>query len=133
MAEAVNPADWGASPVDGPAHWGAVPADVQTTSPAGQMLVDFGNQGVAAGQRTSPIISAHMPNLISTEVHENDAGEAMYRDPQSGKVMPTDSASTSSCAIPDNTLKVFAERQRPTRARRRRPGACSVPAWPQAR
>ena len=109
MAEAINPADWGASPVDGPAHWGAVPADTQTTSPVGQMLVDFGNQGVAASQRTTPIISAHMPNLISTEVHENDAGEAMYRDPQSGQVVPTDSNKHVILRDPkDNTLKVFA-------------------------
>lgn len=27
MAETVNPADWGAAPVDGPASWGAVPVD----------------------------------------------------------------------------------------------------------
>jgi hypothetical protein len=27
MAEAVNPADWGAAPVDGPASWGAVPVE----------------------------------------------------------------------------------------------------------
>ena len=29
MVEAVNPADWGAAPVDGPEHWGAVPVEDQ--------------------------------------------------------------------------------------------------------
>ncbi len=80
-----------------------------TTSPAGQMLVDFGNQGVAAGQRTSPVISAQMPNLISDQVHENDAGEAMYVDPKTDQLMPTDSAKHVILRDPnDNTLKVFA-------------------------
>jgi hypothetical protein len=72
------------------------------------MLVDFGNQGVAAGQRTSPVISAHMPNLISDQVHENDAGEAMYVDPKTDQLMPTDSAKHVILRDPsDNTLKVF--------------------------
>lgn len=108
MAEAVSPADWGAAPVDGPEHWGAVPVEAKT-SPVGQMLVDFGNQGVAAGQRTSPVISAHMPNLISDQVHENDAGEAMYIDPQTGSLARTDSSKHVILRDPaDNTLKVFA-------------------------
>jgi hypothetical protein len=109
MAEAVSPADWGASPVDGPQHWGAVPADQPTTSPGQQMLTDFGNLGVAAGQRTSPVISAHMPNLISKDVHENDAGEAMYVDPKTGELAKTDSNKHVILRDPaDNTLKVFA-------------------------
>jgi len=79
------------------------------TSPVGQMLVDFGNQGIAAGQRTSPVISAHMPNLISDQVQENDAGEAMYIDPKSGQLMPTDSNKHVILRDPsDNELKVFA-------------------------
>jgi hypothetical protein len=79
------------------------------TTPAQQMLVDFGNQGVAAGQRTSPVVAAHMPNLISDQVHENDAGEAMFIDPQSGRLMPTDSAKHVILRDPsDNALKVFA-------------------------
>lgn len=32
MAETVNPADWGATPVDGPASWGAVPVEDATPS-----------------------------------------------------------------------------------------------------
>jgi hypothetical protein len=113
MAEAVSPSDWGASPVDGPEHWGAQPAEAlpaeATTSPVSQMLVDFGNQGVAAGQRTSPVISAHMPNLISDKVHENDAGEAMYIDPATGELAKTDSNKHVILRDPsDNTLKVFA-------------------------
>jgi hypothetical protein len=108
MAEAVNPADWGASPIDGPAHWGAVPADQPSTSPAQQMLVDFGNQGVAAGQRTSPVVSAYGAP-ISDNVQERDDGAAMYVDPQSGNVVPTDNTKHVILRDPnDNKLKVFA-------------------------
>jgi hypothetical protein len=50
-----------------------------------------------------------MPNLISDQVHENDAGEAMFIDPQSGRLMPTDSAKHVILRDPsDNALKVFA-------------------------
>ena len=72
------------------------------------MLVDFGNQGVAAGQRTTPVVSAYGAP-ISDQVHENDAGEAMYIDPQTKELMPTDSAKHVILRDPnDNTLKVFA-------------------------
>jgi len=111
MAETVNPADWGAAPVDGPASWGAVPADqpsATTTSPAQQLLIGFQNAGVAAGQRTSPHTSAHEPNLVSADVHENDAGEAMYIDPQTGGLKPTDSKKHVILRDPnDNRLKVY--------------------------
>jgi hypothetical protein len=49
------------------------------------MLVDFGNQGVAAGQRTSPVISAHMPNLISTRFTKTTRARPCIVDPQSGQ------------------------------------------------
>lgn len=108
MAEAVSPADWGASPVDGPEHWGAVPVDAVKTTPAQQMLVDFGNQGVAAGQRTSPVVSAYGAP-ISDDVQERDDGAAMYVDPKSGEVVPTDSNKHVILRDPnDNKLKVFA-------------------------
>jgi hypothetical protein len=32
MAETVNPADWGATPVDGPEHWGAIPVNTPSAS-----------------------------------------------------------------------------------------------------
>lgn len=87
----------------------AAPEEKPTTSPAGQMLVDFGNQGVAAGQRTTPVVAAHMPNLISKDVHENDAGEAMYVDPKTGELAKTDSNKHVILRDPsDNRLKVFA-------------------------
>lgn len=87
----------------------APPKPEPTTSPVGQMLVDLGNQGVAAGQRTTPVISAHMPNLISNDVHENDAGEAMYIDPKTGDLAKTDSNKHVILRDPaDNRLKVFA-------------------------
>lgn len=102
---------WSAFPDAPPKDsWDAFPdAKPEKTSPAQQMLVDFGNQGVAAGQRTSPVISAHMPNLISDQVHENDAGEAMYVDPQTDQLMPTDSNKHVILRDPsDQKLKVFA-------------------------
>lgn len=34
MAEALNPADWGATPVDGPQSWGAVPVGEESALPA---------------------------------------------------------------------------------------------------
>lgn len=108
MAEALNPADWGAAPVDGPEHWGAVPAEQATTSPVQQMLADFGNQGVAAGQRTTPVISAYGAP-ISEDVQERDDGAAMYVDPKTGEVVPTDSNKHVILRDPsDNKLKVFA-------------------------
>lgn len=108
MAEAISPADWGASPVDGPEHWGALPADQPSTSPVQQMAIDFNNQGSAAGQRTSPVISSYGPP-ISDNVQERDDGAAMYVDPKTGAVVPTDSAKHVILRDPgDNKLKVFA-------------------------
>lgn len=112
MAEAVSPADWGAVPVDGPASWGAVPVDAPTpvtTTPAQQLLTSFENQRAAAGQRTTPIIEGQAPNLLSDKVYENDAGLALYEDPQTGKLVNTDSAKHVILRDPaDNKLKVYA-------------------------
>lgn len=80
----------------------------EATSPAQQLLIGFENQGSAAGQRTTPVTSAQAPNLVSSDVHENDAGQAMYVDPKTGDLMPTDSKRHVILRDPaDNTLKVY--------------------------
>jgi hypothetical protein len=81
----------------------------EPTSNSYKIAMDFLNQGSAAGQRTTPIISAHQPNLISTEVHENDAGELLYVDPQTGQLVKTDSNKHVALRDPaDGVIKVFA-------------------------
>lgn len=81
----------------------------QTTSPAARLALDFENQGSAAGQRTTPNIAAQMKNFISDDVHQNDAGEILYRDPQSGKLVPTDQNKQVALRDPaDGKIKVFA-------------------------
>lgn len=80
----------------------------EETTPAQQMLTDFSNQGVAAGQRTTPVVSAYGAP-ISDDVQERDDGAAMYVDPKSGQVVPTDSNKHVILRDPsDNKLKVFA-------------------------
>lgn len=77
-------------------------------TPQQQVATDFANQGVAAGQRTTPMMSAQMPNLISAEVHENDAGMVMFRDPQTGQMVEARDNKHVVLRDPsDNRLKVF--------------------------
>jgi hypothetical protein len=79
-----------------------------TTTPAQQLLTSFENQRAAAGQRTTPIIEGQRPNLISDQVYENDAGLALYPDPQTGKLVEADSAKHVILRDPaDNKLKVY--------------------------
>jgi hypothetical protein len=71
--------------------------------------MDFLNQGSAAGQRTSPHISAQMPNLISADTYENDAGEILYTDPQTGALQKTDNSQQVALRDPaDGKIKIFA-------------------------
>lgn len=77
--------------------------------PGVSMLVDFQNQGIAAGQRTTPNIRAHYSNLISDQVYESDAGTAMYRDPATGNLIEAQTNKHVILRDPaDNRLKVFA-------------------------
>lgn len=77
--------------------------------PGVQVLVDFQNQAIAAGQRTTPNIRAQSANLISTDVYESDAGTAMFRDPATGQLVETDTNKHVVLRDPaDNKLKVFA-------------------------
>lgn len=78
-------------------------------SPGQSTLADFGNLLPAAEQRTTPNISAQAPNLVSTDVFQNDAGMAMFRDPSTGQMVEADSARHVVLRDPaDNKLKVFA-------------------------
>jgi hypothetical protein len=79
-----------------------------TTSSAEKLLQDFLNQGVAAGQRTTPNIAAHAKNFVSSDTYENDAGQLLYKDPASGELVPTDSNKHVALKDPsDGKIKVF--------------------------
>jgi hypothetical protein len=81
----------------------------EPTSNAYKITMDFLNQGSAAGQRTSPHISAQMPNLISADTYENDAGEILYTDPQTGALQKTDNSQQVALRDPaDGKIKIFA-------------------------
>lgn len=85
----------------------------QTSSPPqdnfSKILTDFQNQGLAAGQRTTPNIAAQSKNLISADVQEGDDGNAYFVDPSSGKLQLTDSNKQVILRDPaDGRLKVYA-------------------------
>jgi hypothetical protein len=74
-----------------------------------EIALGFMNQGSAAGQGTTPNVQAQMPNLISDDTHESDAGELLFRDPKSGQLVPTDQNKHVALRDPtDNRIKVFA-------------------------
>lgn len=73
----------------------------------GQILTGFENQQLAASQRTAPN-PENYKKLVSSDVHENDAGEAMYVDPVTGKLEKTDSNKHAMLRDPsDNRLKIY--------------------------
>jgi hypothetical protein len=79
------------------------------TSPGHRMAIEHGNLLSAASQGTTPNIGAQSGNLLSTEVFEGDDGSILYRDPQTGQVVPTDKAKHVVIRDPaDNTPKVYA-------------------------
>lgn len=104
----------GATPQNADAlRTGLINAGAEKTAPATssfyKMAMDFLNQGSAAGQRTSPHIDAQKQNILSTEVHENDAGELLFVDPQSGNLVKTDSNKHVALRDPaDGKIKVYA-------------------------
>jgi hypothetical protein len=76
--------------------------------PAAQMATDFANAVPAASQRTSPHVDAYGGQLVSTETFEDDGGNILYRDPQTGEVRPTDQATQVAIRDPrDGVVKVF--------------------------
>lgn len=77
------------------------------TSVLQRIAVDFANQGNAAGQRTTPNTSAY-GKPISADVHENDAGEALFVDPATNQLVKTDRNKHVILLDPaDNKLKVY--------------------------
>ena len=76
--------------------------------PSVSASVDFQNQGIAAGQRTTPNIRAQMANLVSDQVFESDAGTAVFRDPATGQLVEAQDNQHVVMRDPaDNRLKVF--------------------------
>jgi hypothetical protein len=79
------------------------------TSQGTKIGIDFANSQSAAGQRTTPNVDAQYKNLVSDQTFESDSGEVMYRDPVSGKVVPTDQNKHVALRDPaDNRVKIFA-------------------------
>jgi hypothetical protein len=79
------------------------------TSQGTKIGIDFANSQAAAGQRTTPNIDAQYKNLVSDQTFESDAGEVLFRDPVTGKVMPTDQNKHVALRDPaDNRVKIFA-------------------------
>jgi hypothetical protein len=76
--------------------------------PAAQMATDFDNVVPAATQGTTPNVDAYKGRLVSSEVFQNDAGEIEYRDPTTGKVVPTDTKTQVAIRDPqDGVVKIF--------------------------
>jgi hypothetical protein len=77
-------------------------------SPAAQMAMDMNNLVPAASQGTSPHVGSYGGNVVSTETFEDDAGNILFRDPQTGKVNPTDKTKHVALRDPsDGVVKVF--------------------------
>jgi hypothetical protein len=60
-------------------------------SPMQRMASDFAGVLPAASQRAVPHVDRHQQNLLSSEVHEDDAGNILFRD-HTGQLVPTDSS-----------------------------------------
>ena len=79
-----------------------------SVDPGVSASVEYQNQGIAAGQRTTPNIRAQMANLVSDQVFESDAGTAVFRDPATGNFIEADGNKHVVMRDPaDNRLKVF--------------------------
>jgi hypothetical protein len=92
-----------------PADTSMAAAPLYPTAASAQALDrDFENQLLAARQRTTPIMTAHAPNLVSSDVFMNDQGELQYKDPDTGKVVDTNAEKHVVLRDPDSgELKVF--------------------------
>jgi hypothetical protein len=77
-------------------------------SPSAQMAGEAANLLPAATQGTSPHVSDYGGQVVSTEVHEDDAGNILYRDPQTGQLKPTNNETQVAIRDPaDGVVKVF--------------------------
>ena len=77
-------------------------------SPAAQMAGEMANLVPAASQGTTPHVSGYGGRVVSTEAFEDDGGNILYRDPQTGEVKPTNNATQVALRDPtDGVVKVF--------------------------
>lgn len=78
------------------------------TSPLGRMAAEQGNTLTAANQGTMPDPSAYN-TMVSSDLFEGDDGTIQYRNPATGRISATDSATQVVLRDPaDNRLKVYA-------------------------
>jgi hypothetical protein len=76
--------------------------------PSAQMLGEHGNLLSAASQGTTPHISSYGGRLLSTEAFEDDGGNILFRNPETGQIVPTNKSLHVALRDPiDNTVKVF--------------------------
>lgn len=79
------------------------------TSPVQRMAIEHGNLLSGASQGATPNVGILSQNMISAEVFQGDDGSVLFRDPQSGQVVPTDNTKHVVMRDPsDNTPKVYA-------------------------
>jgi hypothetical protein len=77
-------------------------------SPMAQTDITESNVFPAASQGTNPNINRYSGRLVSAETFEGDDGSILYRDPQTGKVKPTDSRTQVALRDPaDGVVKIF--------------------------
>lgn len=77
-------------------------------SPSAQMAGEMANLVPAASQGTNPHISNYGGKLVSTEAFEDDGGNVLYRDPQTGQIKPTNRDTHVALRDPaDGVVKVF--------------------------
>lgn len=83
------------------------PQEQPQTDSLQRLAIDFNNQQQAAGQKTSPVMSAQAPNLLGPATVD-EAGNIGYKDAQ-GNFVPTDQNQHVVLTDPnDNTPKVYA-------------------------
>lgn len=76
--------------------------------PAAQMAGGLANLVPAASQGTSPHVENYGGKVVSTDVFEDDGGNILFRDPQTGQVQPTDNSKHVAIRDPaDGVVKVF--------------------------
>lgn len=76
--------------------------------PTAQMATEAANVLPAATQGTNPNVNNYGGKLLSTETFEDDAGNILYRDPQTGKVNQTDKSKHVAIRDPaDGVIKIF--------------------------
>jgi hypothetical protein len=74
----------------------------------GKIGIDFENQQLAASQRTAPN-PADYKKLVSSDVYQNDAGQLLYPDPNTGELAQTDRNKHIVLRDPeDGKLKIYA-------------------------